>query len=234
MEQTSRPCGAMMRDDTHGDGWGDPTPAAEPATPADPTRAAEAADVRQAKATIRRRVLAARRADPQTAEEAANTASAIARRVMELPEVATAGCVAAYVRLPDEPDTSDLLAALHGRGTRVLLPAVRADLGLDFREHTGVLVPGAMGTAEPPFTSRPAELGDADAVVVPAVAVDHAGRRLGRGGGSYDRALGAARSSAFVVAVVYDHELLDELPDEPHDRRVDAVVTPLRTWRCPP
>jgi 5-formyltetrahydrofolate cyclo-ligase len=198
-------------------------------------------------------------------EPAANRAGrAIARRVLALPELATARCVAAYAGLAGEPGTGELLAALHQRQVRVLLPAVRPDLSLDFREYTGVLTAGALGTVEPPPPSGdhdpgngdhdpgngdtagqrrtpeagarggsgPARLSEADVIVVPAVAADRAGRRLGRGAGCYDRALATAPSTAFVVAIVYDHELLDELPDEPHDRRVGAVVTPERTWRC--
>jgi 5-formyltetrahydrofolate cyclo-ligase len=77
-------------------------------------------------------------------------------------------------------------------------------------------------------------VGAATAVVVPAVAVDRSGVRLGRGGGYYDRALLHARPGALLVAVVYDDELLDELPAEPHDHRVGVVVTPSGGWQALP
>jgi 5-formyltetrahydrofolate cyclo-ligase len=216
-----------------------------------------AADPARVKARMRGRILAARRADldlradpgsragpgARTGGEAspgarrwgrpasARAASALARRVLDLPEVAAARCVAAYVSFAGEPDTGELLPALHEAGKRILLPAIRPDLDLDFREYAGVLVPGAMGVFEPPPAGEVVRLDEADVVVVPALAADRAGRRLGRGGGCYDRVLGSARPAALVVALVHERELLDELPDERHDRRVGAVVTPELTWR---
>ncbi|MCK9893093.1 5-formyltetrahydrofolate cyclo-ligase [Frankia sp. AgB32] len=157
--------------------------------------------------------------------------AALAARILRLPEVASAQCVAGYVGLPGEPDLGDLLTRLLAQGTRVLLPTLRADLDLDFRAHVGTLVPGALGTREPPAAAPPGDLAEAGAVIVPALAVDHAGRRLGRGGGSYDRALQRAAGAA-VIAVIYDQELLDRVPSEPHDRSVDIIVTPSRTLRC--
>jgi 5-formyltetrahydrofolate cyclo-ligase len=97
---------------------------------------------------------------------------------------------------------------------------------------TGRLAPGRFGLLEPvgPRLGATA-LGAAEVVVTPALAVDAAGTRLGRGRGSYDRALVHARADAVLVAVVFDDELLDALPAEPHDRRMDAVVTPSGGWR---
>lgn len=191
---------------------------------------------------MRQRLLEARRnrvvgsvaRDAAAAARPDGTAASVARRVFRLPEVADARCVAAYVGLRGEPDTSVLLKTLLDNGVRVLLPALRPDLDLDFREFTGVLVPGALGTVEPPPAGEVVALTSADAVVVPAVAVDLAGRRLGRGGGSYDRALARLDPRVPVIAIVQDRELLDDVPTEPHDRPVAVVVTPRRTWRCVP
>jgi 5-formyltetrahydrofolate cyclo-ligase len=69
---------------------------------------------------------------------------------------------------------------------------------------------------------------------MPALSVDRAGVRLGRGGGYYDRALLHARPDAVLVALVFDDEFVDELPAEPHDRRVTAVVTPSGGWQALP
>ncbi|TFV62656.1 5-formyltetrahydrofolate cyclo-ligase, partial [Blastococcus sp. CT_GayMR20] len=77
----------------------------------------------------------------------------------------------------------------------------------------------------------PTAIADADAVVVPALAVDHFGFRLGRGGGYYDRALVHARPDAVLVTVVFDEERFAELPREAHDRPVGAVVTPSGGWQ---
>jgi len=132
-----------------------------------------------------------------------------------------AGRVAAYASTGAEPSTAPLLAALDD----VLLPVLLADGDLDWARYEGELVEGRRGTREPPG----ARLGrDATAgctlVLVPALGVDRVGTRLGRGGGSYDRAL--RRTTAYVVAALHDGELHELLPVEAHDRPVDAVVLP--------
>jgi 5-formyltetrahydrofolate cyclo-ligase len=190
-------------------------------------------DEAAAKAELRR-LQAARRgpAGPGAASGATEPGQEIARRVLSLPEVAGAARVAAFVGLPGEPSTLPLLEALRSRGVGVLLPAVRDDLDLDFREYTGSLVPGALGTREPPPAAA-VDLATADAVLIPAVAVDALGRRLGRGGGSYDRALRRARHDAALVAVVDDHALVAAVPVSAHDLYVSVIVTPTRLVRCP-
>ncbi|OHV32670.1 5-formyltetrahydrofolate cyclo-ligase [Pseudofrankia sp. EUN1h] len=201
-----------------------------------------------AKAELRRLVAARRSgAEPRPAPDARLGPSAgtgprtaraggagIAGRVLALPEVTNAVWVAAFVGLPGEPDTRPLLAALRARGARVLLPAVREDLDLDFREFTGALVPGALGTREPPPAAPAVELAAADVVLVPAVAVDRHGRRLGRGGGSYDRALRRVRPEATLVAVVDDLAIVDSVPVDAHDLSVSVIVTPTQVVRRGP
>jgi 5-formyltetrahydrofolate cyclo-ligase len=101
------------------------------------------------------------------------------------------------------------------------------DLDLDWADYAGAegLAAGRLGMREPcgPRLGRDG-IALADLVLAPALAVDEAGRRLGQGGGSYDRALPRAR--ARVLAVVFDDELIGEVPSEPHDRRVAGVLTP--------
>jgi 5-formyltetrahydrofolate cyclo-ligase len=118
----------------------------------------------------------------------------------------------------------------------VLLPVVPASgHALSWAVHTGPLVPGRFGLLEPTGPRLdPTAIGSADVVVVPALAVARDGARLGRGGGFYDRALALARPDAVLVALVFDDELLDALPVEPHDRRVTAVVTPSGGWQALP
>ncbi len=110
---------------------------------------------------------------------------------------------------------------------RLLLPVLRPDNDLDWAVFRGTLVPAARGLREPagPRLGTGAIAG-AELVIVPALAVDRRGVRLGRGGGSYDRALHRVGPATLVVAALYDGELLDEVPEQPHDQRVDAVVTP--------
>jgi len=133
--------------------------------------------------------------------------------------VGDAALVASYVPLPDEPDPGGL------GGLPVLLPRLLPNGELAWVRAGGPLLPGLRGTRCP--AGAPVPLALADAVVVPALAVDRRGTRLGRGGGSYDRALPAARPGVPVVAVLaHDEELVDELPREAHDVSVTAVVTP--------
>jgi 5-formyltetrahydrofolate cyclo-ligase len=138
--------------------------------------------------------------------------------------------VTAYVGVADEPDTLPLVAVLHARGVRVLLPVVLPDLDLEWAEYTGSddLARTRHGLLEPtgPRLGR-AAVADADVVLVPAFAVDAEGRRVGQGGGCYDRALARVPAATPVLAVVFPDELVaGPLPEEPHDRRVDGVLIP--------
>jgi 5-formyltetrahydrofolate cyclo-ligase len=123
-------------------------------------------------------------------------------------------------------------AAYTQLGARVLLPVVPAEgHELMWAVDTGRLAAGRFGLLAPVGPRLgPTAVGAAQVVVVPALAVARDGVRLGRGGGFYDRALRHVRAGAAVVAVVFDDEFVDELPAEPHDRRVSAVVTPSGGW----
>ncbi|CAA9276434.1 MAG: 5-formyltetrahydrofolate cyclo-ligase [uncultured Blastococcus sp.] len=137
---------------------------------------------------------------------------------------------------PDEPGHGRLPAAFTQLGSRVLLPVVPAEgTALAWAVDTGRLAPGRYGLLEPLGPRLgPTAIGTADVVVVPALAVARDGTRLGRGGGYYDRALRYVRPDTALVAVVFDDELVDTLPTEPHDRTVSAVVTPSGGWQALP
>lgn len=132
--------------------------------------------------------------------------------------------VAAYVSYGTEPSTAGALAAWLARGTRVLLPVVLPDRDLEFRVYDGSLVTGRLGITCPPPSCPVAEVSEASVVLVPALACDRAGRRLGRGGGSYDRVLPRVRPDALTVALVYPEELWASVPVEAHDQHVRAVI----------
>ena len=141
-----------------------------------------------------------------------------------------AGTIAAYYSVGAEPDTRGLVYALWKRGSYVILPVLRADGDLDWASYEGPdsLVPGPRGLREPGEPPRGVDaVARADAVLVPALAVDQAGNRLGRGGGSYDRALARVGPLIPLIALIYDDELVDHLPAEPHDVRVRAAVSPV-------
>jgi 5-formyltetrahydrofolate cyclo-ligase len=183
-----------------------------------------------------RRTLKAQRRGRSTGERE-QTARAIAAVGLELPRLRRARCVAVYASLPDEPGTALLRQGLRELGIRVLLPVVGEDPGtrqLDWAEDDGELaVAGALRLPEPSGQRfGPAEIGRAQVVLVPALAVDTTGTRLGRGGGYYDTALTQAAGDALLLALVHDAEVLDAgttpIPREPHDVGVHGVITPTR------
>jgi 5-formyltetrahydrofolate cyclo-ligase len=131
--------------------------------------------------------------------------------------------VAAYSPLLTEPGGPNLLPALAAATAEVLIPVLLPDRDLDWERWPG---PGAPLGVD--------AIARADLVVVPAVAIDGSGVRLGRGGGSYDRALARVSPDALVVALLFDGELVDRLPAEAHDRRVNAVITPMGGLRHTP
>ncbi|GAA2680586.1 MULTISPECIES: 5-formyltetrahydrofolate cyclo-ligase [Actinosynnema] len=138
--------------------------------------------------------------------------------------VPAGGVVCAYLAVRGEPGSVGMLESLRGAGFRVLLPVVAGVGPLEWAEFTGALRPGPFGLREPdgPVLGVGAVAGAA-LVLVPALAVDRAGVRLGQGGGYYDRTLPLARGP--VVAVVRDEEFVESLPAEAHDVRMSAVLT---------
>jgi 5-formyltetrahydrofolate cyclo-ligase len=149
--------------------------------------------------------------------------------VLTFPEVMTARTVAAYVSIGTEPPTAELLDVLRSRDVRVLVPVLRDDLDLDWAiyENPDKMSPSQRGMWTPEGDLLGVQaVAEADVVLVPALAVGADGTRLGRGGGSYDRALARVPAGRPVIALLYDGELLPGVPAEPHDRRVTAVITP--------
>ena len=179
------------------------------------------------KANLRSRIVAARAAMPDAGRAAAGRH--IRDHVLALPQVSAAGTVAAYYSVGTEPDTHGLIFALWKRGSYVVLPVLLSDGDLDWASYEGPdsLVQGPRGLLQPAEPARgPGTVARADVVLVPALAVDVTGQRLGRGGGSYDRALARVGGQVPTIALLYDGELLASVPAEPHDRPVRAVVRP--------
>ncbi len=154
---------------------------------------------------------------------------AACRRLARLPQLAGARCVALFASLPDEPSTRPLFEALRGQEKRCLLPRTTDAHQLEFFEvpRWDDLRPGRYGVSEPPAGSVVVRLSEADVVVVPGVAFDASGGRLGRGGGYYDRAL-ARIERPFVVGLGLERQVVEEVPRGELDRLVDAVVTERR------
>ncbi len=142
---------------------------------------------------------------------------AITSHVLESPEVLALNrgdVVAAYVSFGAEPSTIDLVALLQARGLSVIVPAVLDDRQLDW-----------VSASDGSSLGIPA-IGSAAFVIAPALACDRRGTRLGRGGGSYDRALSHVAADTPVCALVYEDEVVDDLPSEPHDRGVNLAAVP--------
>ena len=190
-------------------------------------------DVKAEKAALRKRLLAHR---SQIPIDIHNGYSRLLRDLLlELPQVGGAGTVAVYYSVGSEPSTRSLVYALWKQGHYVVLPALLPDGDLDWASYEGPdsMVPGPRGLLEPSEAGRGAgTVARADVVIVPALAVSHSGMRLGRGGGSYDRALARVGEQVPTIALLFDDEMLGSVPSAPHDRPVRAVATPARgiTW----
>ncbi|MFE6869968.1 5-formyltetrahydrofolate cyclo-ligase [Kitasatospora sp. NPDC057692] len=185
------------------------------------------------KSALRTRLLSERRA--LSPEERERAAEALAGHAGEL--AAAAATVAAYVSVGAEPGTRPLLDALRARGVRVLLPVLLPDNDLDWAPYAGprALAPAGRGLLEPVGDRLgPQAVTEAGLVLLPGLAVDARGLRLGRGGGSYDRVLARLERSGarpVLAVLLYEHELLERVPAEPHDRPVDLALTPSGTHR---
>lgn len=182
------------------------------------------------KTALRSQLLAERALLTPEQTDAAGTA--LAGRALELAELAGARTVAAYVSVGREPGTRALLDVLRERGVRVLLPVLLPDNDLDWGVYEGAagLARARLGLLEPTGPRLgPDAVCAADTVLLPGLAVDARGMRLGRGGGSYDRVLARlARAGAHpaLVVLLYANEVVARVPEEPHDHPVQAVVTP--------
>lgn len=184
------------------------------------------------KAALRERLLAARRAVPDHVRAA--EAEALVEHLESV--VGDGSVVCAYVPVGAEPGSLELLDHVLRRAGRLLLPIARTEadgtpVPLRWAEYRpGQLVAARFGLLEPAEPSGDAVFGpaDADLILVPALAVDRRGVRLGRGRGFYDRSLAQRNPRAPLVAVVRDDELVDELPAEPHDVPMTHALTPRR------
>ena len=187
------------------------------------------------KAALRRQLLATRRRRPPV--ELIAAANQLAEVLVEQPELAGSQVVAAYVSVGGEPGTGPLLDALSERGVRVLLPVLQRDFDLDWAPYAGAeaLASSRLGLLQPTTAPLgPGAVASADVVLCPALAVDARGNRLGRGGGSCDRALRRVPYGRFTCALVYDDEWLPCVPVDRHDMPVAAAATPSGLHRCGP
>ncbi|GAA3133061.1 5-formyltetrahydrofolate cyclo-ligase [Streptosporangium carneum] len=180
------------------------------------------------KPRLRSAIEAARAAVPEDERHAASVRTR--ESLLEQPWVQMAGLVACYWSIGAEPATHGLVFALWKHGATVILPVLREDDDLDWAVYDGpdTLAPGRFGIMEPVDTRRGIDtVRTAALVIVPALAVDRStGVRLGRGGGSYDRALARVGPNVPTVALLHEGELIEGVPAEPHDQPVRYVAQP--------
>lgn len=193
-------------------------------------REAEAHLRRQAKAELRKRIAAVRRALPRDAR--AERSRAVAERLLALDALRAPGHVLAYWPMRGEVDPRPAFDALRARGATLALP--RMDWGADAlalhaHDPSVPLEESGMGFLQPPADAPRIAPAAIDAVLVPAVAADDRGYRIGLGKGFYDRLL-PTLEGAFSVALLFDFQLVAEVPEEPHDARVHHVVTDRRHY----
>jgi len=180
-----------------------------------------------AKLALRDQLLTVRNRRPLV--DRLTAAQQIAVHLGQAPEVRRAATVAAYVAVGSEPGTAPLLELLGAAGKRVVLPVLLPDGDLDWAVYAGdqALQPVRFGLLEPVGPRLgPEAVATADVVLLPGLAVSGRGERLGRGGGSYDRALGRVPVGTFTCVLLYDDEVGVDVPVEPHDRPVTAAVGP--------
>lgn len=184
----------------------------------------------QAKEELRRRMRSVRGAIPADARAARSRA--MTERAVALDEYARARVVAGYVAVRSEADPAGVLSRAFADGKRVALPRVDATDALVLRAWSEgkTLVESELGIPEPPEEAPALAPDEIDLVLVPALAVDARGHRIGSGRGFYDRLL-PLLTRAHKVAFVYDFQLLAEIPDTQGDARVDRVLTDRRSLR---
>lgn len=160
----------------------------------------------------------------RTASERCAASRTIFERVARLDDFSRARCVALYCALPDEPDTREALE-LWSRTRRLVVPRVEGDV-MNFCDYDpATLAAGAFGIAEPGPHARVCPPEEIDLMVVPGMAFTREGVRLGRGRGYYDRYLAAPSLHARTVGVCFAGALLGAIPAEPHDIRMDCVIS---------
>lgn len=186
--------------------------------------------IEQAKRALRADLRERRQGISAHAREEAE--AGITRQLDELVARLGARSISCFLSTPTEPGTHAFVAGAVARGIRVLLPITREDGLLDWTvaEPDAEIAEGLFGLPEPVGeVLGPIAVNDVDLLVIPAAAVDAHGMRLGWGRGYFDKTLGSMEKCPPVYAVIFDSELIDDVPRDVHDQPVTGVVTPTRT-----
>jgi len=182
--------------------------------------------VQPTKAEVRSRMRALRASIP--ARERDTLAETAALDALKLPQVMAARYVLGFISSAEEFDIAPLLAALSTRGAVIALPRIAGPDELTLHVAGAALESGPFGIRQPTADQPQADAGLVDLVIVPGVAFDECGTRIGFGAGYYDRLL-PRLPGAYRVALAYDFQVVESLPAQVHDIPVQAIVTPRRT-----
>lgn len=142
------------------------------------------------------------------------------------------GTIAAYMAMRDEIDVTPLFERLPG--WRWVLPRVENDLSLTFRDRDVDLELHDWGMQQPVDSGETVPISQLDVILVPGLAFDRAGARMGRGAGYYDRVLAERRSDSVAVGVTTEERVLGSVPVESHDQRVEWLATEAGVRECSP
>jgi 5-formyltetrahydrofolate cyclo-ligase len=187
----------------------------------------------QDKAEIRRQLLSRRDHIPPEVRKAKNRI--IRESLLSLAAFRNAGIIFLYASFRTEVDTAELIKASLSGGKRVVLPKVdreRGELLLVEISDFSDLVPGYLGIPEPRVPGKQMDINDIALVILPGAGYDAAGNRIGYGGGYYDRLLSRLQMPVPLIAPAYEEQIIDAIPSEPHDIRVQMIVTDRRLIKC--
>jgi 5-formyltetrahydrofolate cyclo-ligase len=186
------------------------------------------------KSSIRKEMIARR--NSITPEEVMERSSIIQRRVMGLPAYRDSSTIGLYANFNNEVSTSLIFNEALREGKRVLFPCMRVkekDLVFYPVHRWDEMELGPFGIMAPLYSEeKRCSAEEAGLLLIPGVAYNPMGGRLGYGGGFYDRSMGRLRKRPFIAALAYEFQVLDEIPMHPHDVRVDAIVTEERVIIC--
>ncbi|MFZ2197977.1 MAG: 5-formyltetrahydrofolate cyclo-ligase, partial [Thermodesulfovibrionales bacterium] len=180
----------------------------------------------QDKAGIRKELLRRRDNIPPEVRRAKNRM--VFERMLSLDEFRNTSIIFFFASFRTEVDTAEMIKSSLSSGKRVLLPKVdkdRHELLLYEIRNLGELTPGYMGIPEPPVSEQQMNINDADIVIIPGAGFDASGNRIGYGGGYYDRLLSGLQKDVPVIAPAYDEQVVDSIPSDPHDIKVQMIVT---------
>lgn len=186
------------------------------------------------KKTLRQETLLKRDAIPENIKEEKDTA--IRQRIIRLPEFTDAKTILFYASFRSEVDTMEMIKISLSQGKRAILPKVDKEnkrLKLYEIKDMNELAKGYMGISEPSVSEeRLTGLDDIGLVIIPGAVFDVSGNRLGYGAGFYDRLFAEIKNKIPVIAPAYEEQLIENIPSEPHDIKVDKIVTNKRVIEC--